>query len=126
MAKVINIRKPYIDIVFKDDDGAVVAEFKFDKTDDANQRILDVQNGILKSLGKAENDPNYTFDKLKEELRKALDSLIGEGAFDQLYELSGSWEIMLHYFVEICVAISEETHSNLNEMNAAIAKYAGH
>lgn len=123
MAKVINIRKPVIDIEFKDDNGNLVAEFEFDKSDDAAQRILDTQNEMLAELVKAENDDDYSLKKLGDTMRKIMDNLLHEGAYDTLYEISPSWEIMLYYFIEICKAISEETNSNLSEMNTAIEKY---
>lgn len=124
MAKVINIRKPHIDIEFKDDEGNVVLAFKFDKSDDAQQRILDVQNEVMASLSKAELDEEYTIKKLNKDIERAFDSLLGEGSFNKLYELSPSWEIMIYYFVEICGAIAEETHTSFDEMNVALEKYA--
>ena len=123
MAKQITIKKAYVPIDFVDDDGNIIESFRFDKSDDAAQRIIDVQNSVSASFAKAENDEDYSLDKLHVDLGKAVDSLLGEGSYEKLYDMSPSWEIMLHYFVAICTSIAEETNTNLSEMNNAIDKY---
>lgn len=125
MAKEILIKKPFIDIDFKDDDGELIASFKFDKSDNASQRILDTQNEILKELALAETDDEYTFNDLKDSMRKTMDNLLTEGAFDTLYKISPSWEIMLYYIVQICKVVADETNTNFNQMDDALAKYVG-
>ena len=125
MAKEIIIKKPFIDIDFKDDDGELIASFKFDKSDNASQRILDTQNEILKELALAETDDEYTFNDLKDSMRKTMDNLLTEGAFDTLYKVSPSWEIMLYYIVQICKVVADETNTNFNQMDDALAKYVG-
>ena len=124
MVKAIKIKKAVLEIPFVDDDGNEIVKFEFDKSDDSAERVARVKEELMESVAKAENDENYNLDKLSVDMKKAFDSLLGEGAYDKLYELSPSWEIMIFYFIQVCQAIGESTTSGLDEMNEAIEKYS--
>lgn len=125
MAKTLNIQveSTFIPIDFTDEDGNVLASFRFDKSDDAQLRIVEAQNKLLKSVGLADSDSNYSLDNLKDDLEKALDTLLEPGSFKKLYSISPSWEIILFYMMKIFEVVAEQTHNNFSGLNNSLAKY---
>lgn len=125
MAKTLNIQveSTFIPIDFTDEDGNVLASFRFDKSDDAQLRIVEAQNKLLKSVGLADSDSNYSLDNLKDDLEEALDTLLEPGSFKKLYSISPSWEIILFYMVKIFEVVAEQTHNNFSGVNNSLAKY---
>ena len=103
--KPIQLRKNKIHVPFVDDDGKVVAEFWVDKTDKGIQE-LDKAIAEVNKLAKKTREDN--FEEMKSYMTKSVDVILGEGAFDKLYEFNPSIEIVTLYFVQVALGIQEE------------------
>lgn len=125
MSKVIYIKKPTVNIDFKTEDGELVESFEFDKTDDNIKSLITIQNKFFKRIGQLEaSKKEFGVKELLKEMNVLIDEMLGEGAYDRLYELAGSWDLLIYYFVHICNAIAEETHANImGDMDKLLSKY---
>lgn len=125
MAKVINIKSTVVKVPFVDDEGNTRLELSFDKKDITEQKITDLQNEMLKNVALMSNqEEKNDFEQLKTVMTTVIDSIFGEGSFDKLYELSPSWSIVLHYFIEMIELIKTETENELSEIQSALSKYS--
>lgn len=124
MVKAINIKSTVVKVPFVDDEGNTRLELSFDKKDITEQKITDLQNEMLKNVALMSNqEEKNDFEQLKTVMTTVIDSIFGEGSFDKLYELSPSWSIVLHYFIEMIELIKTETENELSEMQSALNKY---
>lgn len=124
MVKAINIKSTVVKVPFVDDEGNTKLELSFDKKDITEQKITDLQNEMLKNVALMSNqEEKNDFEQLKTVMTTVIDSIFGEGSFDKLYELSPSWSIVLHYFIEMIELIKTETENELSEMQSALNKY---
>lgn len=124
MVKAINIKSTVVKVPFVDDEGNTRLELSFDKKDITEQKITDLQNEMLKNVALMSNqEEKNDFEQLKTVMTTVIDGIFGEGSFDKLYELSPSWSIVLHYFIEMIELIKTETENELSEMQSALNKY---
>lgn len=124
MVKAINIKSTVVKVPFVDDEGNTKLELSFDKKDITEQKITDLQNEMLKNVALMSNqEEKNDFEQLKTVMTTVIDGIFGEGSFDKLYELSPSWSIVLHYFIEMIELIKTETENELSEMQSALNKY---
>jgi len=77
----------------------------FDMSDENIQKLFKAQETFEQEVSKINNDD---IDGLKEMLRKAYTLMLGNGAFDKLYELSPSVVILTNYFWEIAKGLVDE------------------
>lgn len=100
----INVEKTAIPIEIGD------LMFEFDITDKAidkfRENALSVEQDLM-SLDADQYD-NKDLGQVKEVLRKGYDTLLGVGAFDQVYKLSPSVSVMMNYFIQITDGIQQQ------------------
>lgn len=113
--KPILLKSNKIEIPFQDANGNVVLTLWFDKGDEPLKRIekefekLKETEEFLESKEPVSVDD--TFEKAKQSIKQAADSLFGDGAFEKLYELNPSVNIVAHYIYQIAIGIKEELES---------------
>jgi len=120
MARKIRIQKNYIPIEFEDDKGEVVLELRFDKSDEAIDRLYK-QDEIIKELMETVDESNNEMEETKNFVRQCFDGVLGEGSFNKVYEINPSCLIILQYFIQSIVMIREELDDF--EGAAAIEQY---
>lgn len=103
--KPIQLRKNQIHVPFIDEDNNVVAEFWVDKTDKGLQK-LDEALAEVNKLANQTNEENL--EEMKVFMTKCVDAILGDGAFDKLYEFNPSIEIVALYFVQVALGVQEE------------------
>lgn len=111
MKNVINIKKPVIEFDFVDEAGVVIERFEFDRSDEAAEKFPEVRDRALKRIATIDIEGKINRDSLKDFLNLTIDDLLGAGTFAKLYALSPSIEIVVSYFIDICISISEELSS---------------
>lgn len=105
MAIKINTQTTEIPVVFGN------LEFTFNVSDESiknfREKALKVQKE-LESLAENENDDDKVLEKAKEVLKRGFDLMLGEGAFEKIYELSPSVMICAQYFVQLAEGLEQE------------------
>lgn len=107
MARKIRIQKNYIPIEFEDENGEIVLELKFDKSDDAIDRLYK-QDEVIKELVSKVDESNNEMEETKNFVSKCFDGVLGEGSFDKVYDFNPSCLIILQYFITAVMMIREE------------------
>ncbi|AUJ85472.1 hypothetical protein CXM95_08445 [Enterococcus sp. CR-Ec1] len=63
---------------------------------------------ITEKVEKETITPERADKQAKKELERVIDQLLGDGAFEKLYELSPEYIFISEYYMEICSAVGEE------------------
>lgn len=84
----------------------------FDMSDDNIDNLFKTQETFEKEIAQIDNED---IESLKEMLRKTYDLILGEGAFDKVYELSPSVVILTRYFWAIFEGIVEEVEKRAGQ-----------
>lgn len=101
--KPIRIQKNYVKIPFEDEEGNIVAEFKFDKTDAGIKKIYENSEKLSAILDEEVTDENEL-----DFLESAIDGTFEVGTFKKLYELNPSKMIVAIYYFQMCLGVKEE------------------
>jgi len=88
-------------------------KFAFDVTDESIQRFRENAIKIQQEL-EAIDDEEEDFNKAKDILRKGFDVILGDGAFEEVYQMTPSIPYLLNYFVQLVDGLTEE----LNDIGA--------
>src|SRR5690625_3654060 len=84
----------------------------FDMSDDNIDKLFKAQEVFEKEVSKINNDD---IEGLKEMLRKAYTLMLGNDAFDKLYDLSPSVVILTSYFLDIAKGIVDEVEKRAGQ-----------
>ncbi|MBK0038328.1 hypothetical protein IAE44_12420 [Enterococcus sp. S52] len=63
---------------------------------------------ITEKIEKETITPERADKQAQKELEKVINQLLGDGAFEKLYELSPDYTFISEYYMEICSAVGEE------------------
>jgi len=99
MAIKIQTEKPVIPIELGE------LKFEFELTDENIKRFYDTQDEIRKEFEEMNGDD---LESTKEIVKKAFDYILGDGAFDKIYEVSPSIIIVVKYFQQIVEGLEVE------------------
>lgn len=104
MAIKIQTEKPEIPIEIGD------LEFAFDVTDESVIAFRENGRRIQEELGKLQidEDDDETLDQVKDILKRGYDLILGDGAFEKVYELSPSVIVCMNYLEQIVIGIEQE------------------
>lgn len=104
MAIKIQTEKPEIPIEIGD------LEFAFDVTDESVIEFRENGRRIQEELGKLQidEDDDETLDQVKDILKRGYDLILGDGAFEKVYELSPSVIVCMNYLEQIVIGIEQE------------------
>lgn len=136
MAIILDIQKVEIPVEFGE------VSFSFNPSE---ENILKLQNALsaedgefvelrqrLEAVQTIEEDASpehlqHMIDLAKEVSTKMLDSLLGDGAFEKIYAVYPSLEVVINGFIQLALQLPEEVENykkNINEeQNKKIAKY---
>lgn len=120
MARKIRIQKNFIPIEFENEKGEVLLELRFDKSDEAIDRLYK-QDEVIKELVDKVDETNNEMEETKKFVSQCFDSVLGDGAFEKVYAINPSCLIILQYFIQSVVMIREELDDF--EGAAAIEQY---
>ena len=98
MAK-LKILKPVFTVELTNENDEVVDVIKIDKTDKSIEEIYNVSVKLGEEAKKLDN--LETFDEIVDVIKRNVDSLLGEGSFEKINNLTGSVAYTLDYFVVI-------------------------
>jgi len=87
-------------------------KFSFKVTDDA---VLDFRKNSLAVMEelkgfqiKPDEEDETIMEKVKEILRKGFDTILGEGAFEKIYDMTPSVFLLMRYFEQLAAGLAEE------------------
>src|SRR5690606_32427107 len=91
-------------------------KFSFKVTDDA---VLDFRKNSLavmeelkgfqiKPDGEPDEEDETIMEKVKEILRKGFDTILGEGAFEKIYDMTPSVFLLMRYFEQLATGLADE------------------
>lgn len=80
-------------------------DFKLELTDENVDRIMNQGDEVQKELEGIESDD---IESQKEAIKKSLDFILGDGAFDKLYEVSPSVIIISNYYWSLTESLVDE------------------
>ena len=85
-------------------------EFAFDMTDESVIAFRENGRRIQEELGKLQidEDDDETLDQVKDILKRGYDLILGDGAFEKVYELSPSVIVCMNYLEQIVIGIEQE------------------
>lgn len=106
--KPIQIRKTTIDIPFTDKEGNEVLTLYFDRSDESVKRLYEAFDDIQEQADKLQASNEQDSEKIKDFLQETIDILLGEGSFEEMYQLSPSLLVVATYFAQIAIGIKEE------------------
>src|SRR5690625_4176134 len=106
MAIKIQTKKAHIPIEIGD------LTLKFDMSDENIERLYNTHEEMAKKFDKVDsNSP----EKAREILKEAFDYILGDGAFEKVYALSGSIITTTEYFEAITNAIRDEVQKRTGQ-----------
>lgn len=118
----IQTEKPSIPIDF----GAL--KFEFDTTDESVKRFYDGIEIMQAELAAIEPQEGNEIEAAKEALKKGYDYMLGEGAFEKIYEQTPSVMKLVGYFQQLSESIAEKL-SNMGlsqSQKQKVDKYLNH
>lgn len=87
-------------------------KFSFKVTDDA---VLDFRKNSLAVMEelkglqiKPDEEDETILEKVKEVLQKGFDTILGEGAFKKIYDMTPSVFLLMRYFEQLATGLAEE------------------
>jgi len=87
-------------------------KFSFKVTDDA---VLDFRKNSLAVMEdlkglqiKPDEEDETIMEKVKEVLQKGFDTILGEGAFEKIYDMTPSVFLLMRYFEQLAAGLAEE------------------
>lgn len=113
MAIKIQTKKTGIPVIIGD------LELVFEATDESVATFLKNAKKVERELDEIKSDSPET---AKVVLKKAFDTILGEGTFDKVYEITPSVFIMTDYFIQIVEGLVDE-FNKLGLMNKRLKKY---
>lgn len=105
MAIKIQTKKPEIPVEIGD------LKFVFDVSDESIKNFREKAKNAIEAIEKIEvdeKDENKALDSIKDILRQGFDFMLGDGAFEKIYELSPSVLCCMQYFQQVVDGIEEE------------------
>ena len=104
MAIKIQTEKTFIPVEIGD------LKFKFDITDESIVELRKNADKVRKELENIEADKNdeKALEQTKDVLRQGYTLILGEGAFEKIYEISPSVIVCMKYFEQVVRGIEEE------------------
>lgn len=82
-------------------------EFKFDLTDESISNFRKEAVKVQKELEKLSDDED-AHEQAKNILNRGFDLMLGEGSFEQIYNLTPSVLVLIDYFAAVITGISDE------------------
>src|SRR5690625_643302 len=106
MAIKIQTKRNYLPIEIGD------LTLKFDMSDENIERLYNTHEEMAKKFDKVDtNSP----EKAREILKEAFDYILGDGAFEKVYALSGSIITTMEYFEAIMNGIRDEVQERTGQ-----------
>lgn len=110
--------------------GEVELEFKADDDSlnlimDAVEKFNEKGDKLDKKIKDEELDYKEEFEVTKDFARESMDYLLGEGAFDKMYEQTPSLKLVIKYFLEIAESLKVELEAQGidTDQNEKMKKY---
>ena len=120
MAIRITTKKSYIPIPFEDEDGNELFELRFDMTDENISKIKKLYDDLEK---RGELPEDSTLEQQQDVSRESIDTLLGDGAYDKIYEVSNKSLLLTNnYFMQISAGIMREIGAS--DTAAVLERYA--
>lgn len=94
-------------------------KLEFDMSDENVKRLFDSEKEIMKKINEVDKND---FEAQKQAISEIVDTLLGEGSFDKLYNLSPSVFIVVEYFMQIAQGLKEEINKRLGNDNLSKAQ----
>ena len=116
--KAIQLKKTVLDIPFEEN-GKTVLTLHFDRSDDNRKRFY----GLFKEMqGVIDNlSDDASVDEQISIVKRLADGILGDGAFDKMYNLNQSVLIVAQYLFQIAIGIKEELEAE--DLKAVEDKY---
>lgn len=101
-------------------------KFSFPVTDESilkfRKDVTEIQRELEK-VEQIEGDDENAVEQVKDVLRRGFDLVLGDGAFEKLYDMTPSVPYLMNYFVQL----GEGLHEELQSLGAyqSVEKHAG-
>lgn len=119
--KPIQLRKNTIDIPFINVDGTEAFTLHFEKTDANIKRIENTEKELKVLAKEIEGKGESDLEDVKKFLKKTIDSILGDGSFQQLYNVNPFVATITTYFYQLAIGIKEELEQE--DLQAVESKY---
>lgn len=87
-------------------------KFSFKVTDDAVLNFRKNSLAVMEELKglqiKPDEEDETIMEKVKEVLQKGFDTILGEGAFEKIYDMTPSVFLLMRYFEQLAAGLAEE------------------
>lgn len=119
--KAIKLVTTKIEIPFLDKDGKEALKLHFDRSDENVERLYTNFESLKERAEEHQNSNEESLASMREFLKDTTDSMLGEGSFDLIYDLTPSLNIIAVYLYQIAIGIKEELESE--QIEALEEKY---
>lgn len=119
--KAIKLVTTKIEIPFLDKDGKEALKLYFDRSDENVERLYTNFESLKERAEEHQNSNEESLASMREFLKDTTDSMLGEGSFDLIYDLTPSLNIIAVYLYQIAIGIKEELESE--QLEALEEKY---
>ncbi|MFI3730537.1 hypothetical protein [Vagococcus fluvialis] len=106
--KPIQLKRTVIDVPFVDSNGTELLVLHFNQEQKNMENLERVFNELGDKLEELKTQENVPWDDYAEFVKKAFDSILGEGAYDQVYEISPNISFIMNYLYQLAIGIKEE------------------
>lgn len=118
--KAIQLKKTVIDIPFEKD-GETVLTLHFDRSDAHVKQFYSLLDNLEKKVVSLEEKENLEWQDTEATIKEITDAMLGEGSFEEIYQLNPSLSIVTQYLYMIAIGIKEELEEE--DLKAVESKY---
>lgn len=121
--KTVKLKSKDIIIPFEDTNGEIVLELSFKRDDSILVEIIESIEEVTKKFESYEKSEEFTYETAKERVKEAIDTWLGDGVFDKLFNLSPSVTMVIDLVSEIVIILGEELGNITRQKQQKINKY---
>ncbi len=114
--KPIQLKRTVIEVPFVDNDGNQILLLHFNQEQKNMENLEKVLGELGENVEKMKNQEGISMSEYGYVIKKAFDSILGEGAYDKVYDISPNISFIANYLYQLCVGIKEEVEREEVEM----------
>ncbi|MFW7409165.1 hypothetical protein ACODG4_04300 [Vagococcus fluvialis] len=106
--KPIQLKRTVIDVPFVDNDGNQLLLLHFNQEQENMENLEKVLSDLGTQVEKMKDQEETSMSEYGQVIKSAFDSILGDGAYDQVYEISPNISFIANYLYQLAIGIKEE------------------
>lgn len=105
--KPIQLKRTVIDVPFVDSNGTELLVLHFNQEQKNMENLESVFNELGEKLEELKGRDHVSWDEYADFVKKAFDSILGEGAYERVYDISPNISFIMNYLYQLAIGIKE-------------------